>query len=322
MTEQNVIFIPPEMEEVPLFYFPSSNSLQRFLRKENVKIVDDLKKLSPEILEQIIYNKKKPYSELKQLILAIQDSKNPEIIFTQKDSVIVEEIADNLSYEEENEVVEEVKPIRNLNDLIEYINEFILELKENDKDIFLGRLGATIDEKPTKIVKICGKYKLSPDFVAQLIAAIVNEIKSDVGQNGRTILKKLLTDCNENLCPLTTEFLVYLTNNEYDIFLYPPSFYIRLFEKLFTEIPIFIENENNSKKLGKDALKMTRQIKNFLSSCSFPVSLTEVFKKVIFFNLTDQTTFNLFFEAIQSKKFSLIKSDKPNELFIEINEAI
>jgi hypothetical protein len=323
MDKQSIIYIGEDVQDIPLSYFPISNSLQSFLRREKVKIVGDLRELSPHIIEQILYNKKKPFSELKQLIVSIQENDSDEIVFDEAEVAVQEESkteSDHYLDDDIEEFEEEDHSLKTINDLLKFINEFVAELKGRDKDIFLGRLGANTDEKPVPMVQICGQFKLSPDFVGQTITALVNEISSYIGKEGKEILKKIKKDCFDAVCPLTPRFLVYLTNNQYNLFEYPPSFYIRLIEKLSPDIPIVLEDSSKKAKIGKEAVRLSNRIKKFLQDFYLPVSLGEVFNALESLSLVKDSSFETFFEAINSNKFNLIKAEKPNELLIELNK--
>lgn len=184
----------------------------------------------------------------------------------------------------------------------------------------MGRLGAVSDERVVKMSEISRKYKLSPDFVAQTIEAFTNEILTYIGQDGKKVLNKLYNDCFEAVCPLTPQFLVYLTNNDYNLFLYPPTFYIRLIGRLSSQIPILPEYKNKITKPEQDAVRMSKQIKILLKQSSVPISLTEVFKRITLHNFVEEDSAKFFFEAIQSVKFNLIKTNNPKEVFIELCE--
>lgn len=325
MSHRRIIHISESVEDIPMSYFPISNSLQRFLRKVKVNVVGDLRQLLPDTIEQISHNKKKPFSELKQLICSIQDNDCKEIIFNQEDNFNGHEsVVDNFALTEDLDEDEfnEISPIDNLSNLIEFINEFTSEIKGNDKEIFLGRLGATPDEKVIPMSQISGKYKMSPDFVAQTLTAFTNEISSSLGDDGNKVLNQIYCDCLEAVCPLTPSFLVYLTKNNYDLFLYPPAFYIRLIGRLSPKIPTLPEHKNKITKMGKGAIKISRQIILFLKEYHLPASLIEVYNRIRQSNLSVKDLDKLFFEAIQSVKFNLIETANPKEVFIELVEKV
>lgn len=319
MNNRTIIFIPEDAEDIPFVYFPISNNLQNFLRREKIKIVGDLNKISDEILGEILFNKKKPFSELKELIFAIQKTDSKEIIITEEENSL--EIVSETSYfsasDESEEFINEAEPLKTLNDLLKFFNDFAGEIKGIDRTIFLGRLGSNPDEKVVTMAKISGECKISLDFIAQLMAACINEINTTIGYEGDDILNKLRNDCYENFCLLTPKFLIYLTNNDYNLFLHPPAFYIRLIGLLSTEIPVLPEATDKIKYLKKDATKMSSQIKKILQNQVLPLALSDVFS-YLSSNFIDKNLTKIFFEAVQSPKFNLIQGDQPNELFIEL----
>ncbi len=201
-----------------------------------------------------------------------------------------------------------------------FINRFLEQISSIEKEILLDRFGGSNNDRVLKFEEIAKKHQITKEAAAQKFSKVYQKLKNRIGQSANSLIEKLKNDCLEAVCPLTPQFLVYLTDDEYNLFLYPPTFYVRLIGKLSPEIPILPEYENKITFLNERTGKIAEQIKTFLKDSSFPASLSEVFSYVTSSSLTEKDSAKLFLEAIQSARFNLIKTNNPKEMFIELRE--
>lgn len=338
MNERDIIFVSEDVEDIPTNYFPASGSLRSFFRKHQINLVGDLRTLLPQTIEEILNNNKKPFPELKQFIIAIQEKDSVEVILTKED--FVPEINAPSFYEEIEDIEEEIQPIRNINEwkqtdlsdesatpksknlnlpeLLNLINKFSDDLPQMEKDIFFGRFGGAPEEQILTFQAIGERQQITTENTYQKYLKVINWLKKKLENSAEDVLKKIYDDCFSAVCPLMPKFLVYLTNNKYELFQYPAAFYIRIFGALMPEIPILPEIENQVVTLKDEARKIETEIETFLESKHLPVSLSEMFNHLMTFKTNKETAEIDFFKAIQSARFHLIMTDKPNELFIEL----
>lgn len=205
-------------------------------------------------------------------------------------------------------------------DLINFINKFLGDLSSTEREILLGKFGGLPDEKVLSLEAIGLSHNITKEQVSSIATKATKSLRKLLEDTCDIISKKIYDSCFESVCPLTPQFLIYLTKNDYKLFLYPPAFYIRLIGKLSSEIPILPEYENKITSLDEDATKMSKQIKIYLKEFYIPVSLTDVFNRVASLTSEEKDSAKFFFEAIQSVKFNLIKTNNPKEVFIELRE--
>lgn len=296
------ISVPIAVRELQVNRFPFSVRLVNILKNKNITLLGDLEKFSYSQLKKTPNCGSKSITELQEFIAQIQENGAG--------------ISDKTS-----DLINSLPPQLNLNELLDFINKFIEQMPSAEKEILLDRFGGSPDEKVLKFEEIAKKHQITKELASQRYIKIIEKLKNRIEHSADNLFEKLKTDCLEAVCPLTPQFLVYLTNNDYNLFTYPPAFYIRLIGKLSSEVPTLPEFENKSGILKADATKVVKKIELFLRDFSLPASLSEVLHRVVSTSSVENDSGKIFFEAIQSAKFNLIKTNDPKELFIELSDV-
>lgn len=206
----------------------------------------------------------------------------------------------------------------NLPELMNSINEFSDDLPQMEKEIFLDRFGGSPDEQILTYREIGERQQITTENAYQKYLKVTNWLKNRLENSADDTLKKIYDDCFSAVCPLTPKFLVDLAHNKYEFFQFPAAFYIRIFSFLMPEIPILPEIENQVVTLKDEARKIETEMETFLRGKHLPVLLSKIFNHLMAFRTNRETAEIDFFKAIQSVRFNLITTDKPNELFIEL----
>ncbi|HEX8196383.1 MAG TPA: sigma factor-like helix-turn-helix DNA-binding protein, partial [Pyrinomonadaceae bacterium] len=205
-----------------------------------------------------------------------------------------------------------------LKELFDFINNFLADLPEIERGVLLERFGGSPIERVLTFEEISRNHQISPEYARQLLSKAIEKLKKQSGKTAGEAIERLIGDCLVAVCPLTPAFLIQITNNTYELFQYPPSFYIRLFGKLNSELPVLPEIKSRNSALSEDAAKLVERIKQYLKNCFLPVSLTEIFNRVMPHNENKEIVERVFFEAIQSPDFVIIESDRKDELLLEL----
>ena len=294
------ILVPILIKEIPINRFPFSVRLANILRVKNIIILGDLEKFSYDQLKKTQNCGSKTITELQQFVNNIQ-----------KDGI---QIGDKTSG-----TINPLTPQLTLNELLDFINDFVEQISSIEKEILLDRFGGSPGEKVTKFEEIARKHQITKELANQKYVKAIEKLKNRLENSTNNLFEKIRNDCLEAICPLTPQFLVYLTDNDYNLFLYPPAFYVRLIGKLSSDIPALPEFESKTSSLKEDAAKVAKQIESLLKESSLPLSLSEIFNKLTSLSVFNNDSDQIFFEAIQIVSFNLIKTNDPKELYIELS---
>lgn len=209
----------------------------------------------------------------------------------------------------------------NLWETLDFINTYLSKLSATERDILLDRFGGSFDERILTFEAIAGNHQISREKVYQIYQKTLNVLMVNLRPSSKEVLEKLYADCVSNICPLTPKFLIHLTNKDYELFQYPPGFYIRIFGVLLKKLPVLPEIKNTNIVVKENAKKIEKKIKSILQDNDLPLSLPNIFDRLVNENSDKESLETDFYEAIQSVAFNLIETKKPDELFLELRES-
>lgn len=291
--------VPASLKETPINKFSLSIKLVGILNKLGIENVGDFEKISFNDFTKVPFCTKQAKAEFRQLIFQIQNGEAQS-----------SKLPDKQIYIEPQTL--------NLSGVMDFINQFVSNLLSTDREILLERFGGLNDERVLTFERIANKHQIARERAYQIHLRTLTSLKNKLQHRAEDVLKKLNNDCLSAVCPLMPKFLVNLTNNEYELFQYPPAFYIRIFGVLLPELPVLPEIKNQNTTLRADAKKIEQEIKSFLENSPLPISLPEIFNRIMTYHTNKETAARDFFEVVQSAKFNLITTNNPNELFIEL----
>lgn len=293
-TKGGKIFVPQSIREISVKWMDVSVALKIVLGKLNVRILGDFEMIS---INEIKYKNlwKKDVKRLQSFITCIQQNAAPEELPDTIDTILATEL--------------------NLNDLLGFINKFLNELPDRERDILLDRFGGNCDEKVLTLEEIGEKFNVTRERIRQMESQSIKELKSRLTGIAEAALEKLNTDCLAAICPLTERFLIHLTQNEFSLFEYAPSFYIRLLSELSPTVPIFSQYQTTNQS-NKNVKQTRQQIKNLLDERIEFLSLAEVFNNISRQNAIGDWAMKDFFEAIHSNDFIIEPGDSADVLLI------
>lgn len=297
--EKEKIRIDSSVKDISISCLALSVRLTNVLRKLNVDTLGDLEKFSIQNIKQSKNIGKKTVEELRTFLNRIGQASNLE--------TLVGTIIENLPTE------------LDLNDLISFINRFLNGLPEREREIFLYRLGGTSDEKIFTLDEVGEKFALTRERVRQIEGNIIRKLNSRLTGISERALEKIKLASEMAICPVSVRFLIYLTGNNYEIFIYPPNFYLHLLKKLSPEIFIFAGNRTTVQST-KNVTELSKKIKSFLDEETHFLTLAEVFEQLNFYLVSNSFTINDFFEAIRDDDFVIENGDAPDVMLIATNK--
>lgn len=290
--------IPASLKQMPISEFSLPIKLAGMLSKLEIETIGDLEKISFQDFTQAPFCTTKEKAEFRQFIFQIQNGETQGLESSTQQSYFQLEALD-------------------LAGLMDFINRFLPKLPPIEKEILIDRFGGASNEQVLKFETIANKNQTSRERAYQIYVKTLSRLKEKIQHRAENTLEKLNDDCVSLVCPLTPKFLIHLINDKFELFQYPPAFYIRMFGALLPKLPILPEIKNQIVTLNADAKKIEREIKSILENSPMPVSLPEIFNRVMVYISNKETAESDFFEAVQSAKFNLIETNSPNELFIE-----
>lgn len=291
--------IPEPLKELRIDKFTLSIPLTIILNELGIRVVGDFEKISYRDFTNNSLCTQKEKSGLWELLFQIQNSEL-QVAKPPRQSYF------------------QLEPL-DLAGLMDFINRFLAKLPSLEKEILIDRFGGASDEQVLKFEAIANKYQTSRERAYQIHVKTLSKLKEKIEQRVEKALEKLSDDCITSVCPLTPKFLVHLTDKKYEIFQYSPAFYIRIFGAISPKLPVLPEIKNQIITLTANAKKIEQEIKSILENCAMPVSLPEIFNRVMIYSSNKEIGEGDFFEAVQSIKFNLIATNNSNELFIEPN---
>ena len=295
----NNFVVPVHLRKIRVDEFGLTDKLNSLLNKLHIKVVGDLESITYKDVTKTPFFTREADVEFRQFLTKLENFESQTIA-----------VYDN--------IVSIESTTFDLPDLMKFINEFSSKLPSLDREIFFNRFGGTNDERILTFEVIASNQQISRERAYQIYMRTLSKLKDKIRHHAADVFKKLYVDCLSAVCPLTSKFLVHLTNNEYELFQYAPSFYVRIFGISSKELPILPEIKNQNLNLEGEAGKVESKIKSILANSELPVSLPELFNRIMTDQLNGEKTERNFFEAVQSAKFNLIETDKPNELFLEL----
>lgn len=298
-TTSGKIFVPQSVKDISIKCFALSVRLENVLDSLNIKSLGDLEMFSVKEIKQTKNCGWKTQDELQSFIVRIQRTA----------------VADELP----EEIIEPLPTELDLNGLLNFINSFLIELPDRERQVILSRFGGTSEEKGFTLGEIGEKLGVTRERVRQIESKNIKEFKSRLTSVSDAVLQKLNDDCIASVCPLTTRFLIHLTGDEFSLFEYPPGFYLRLLSELSPDIPIFDKNQSVDHS-NKTVKKMRQEIKNQLDSKTEFLSLAEVFNRISYQFTTDNLVMKHFFEAVKANEFIIEPGDSPDVLLISTDK--
>ena len=303
----NRLFIPERYKEISLSRLPLSVRLNNVLAKADCKVLGDLQNLDFNEFRKTRNCGEKTVVELFEFIRRIQSSNAASA--DSRRAAAVEGAPDNQPLDV---LVKEL----NLLELLNFINEYIAELPTRDKIVLLDRFGGTSDETLLTLEEVGAKQQITRERVRQIQSKTLKKLKARLGQSADFALRQLHSECSNAVCPLTPNFLIYLTENDYSLFQFPPAFYIRILSELKAEIPVVPDGRFGVEQVTGKAAGVARQIEELFKEQSEPIAVADIFQQIIDFGATQHASENDFFEALQSDKF-VVTAGLPNQLFVE-----
>jgi DNA-directed RNA polymerase alpha subunit len=311
----NQLYVPQQLKEIPIAHFPLSVRLMNVLMRMEIQVLGDLQKLDFNELAKAQNCGNKTLAELNKFIAQIQNSGDAAT-----DGAMLVQKADQGS--SSGEFLDPYLRELTLSEMLVFINKFIDEIPTTKKEVMLLRYGATVDERTFTLEEIAGQQNLTRERIRQIQANCLKTLSARLQFIGKQALNQIYADCINAACPLTPQFLVFLTDNEFSVFQYPPSFYIRILADLKPNLPVFVESQPKSPtQLSSAARIIVRKIEYYLNERNGFVTLKEVFENVISYDEHSEKTINAFFEAIRATTFVIENGDSPNSLLISINRS-
>ncbi len=288
------MFIPQSAREISLECFALSVRLGNVLDQFDIKTLADLEKHSLKEIRQAKNCGGKTWNEFQTVLIRIQKASATDELPQESIKITPAEL--------------------NLNELLKFINRFLDDLPDREREIILGRFGGEAEAKVLTLEEVGEKFNVTRERVRQLESKNLKALKNGLTSVSESALEKIKTDCAAAVCPLTPRFLIYLTNDDFALFEYPPEFYLRLLNYLSPDIPIYTGVQTRpSNKITKE---MKPRIKTLLDEFTEFVSLAELFNRLSFQFASDGAVLMNFFAVIQSHEFIIENGDSADVLLI------
>ena len=309
--KEGKIFVPQSIREITVKSFVFSGTVEKIFDYLKINSLADFERYTFDEIKKAKKYSKKTIAELHNFIICLQQIASEEEMLAAADQLFPSKL--------------------NLNELLRFINGFLNELPDREREIIFDRFGNNQDEKILTLEEIGEKFSVTRERIRQMESQSIKELKSHLTGISEDALKKLTEDCVASVSPLTRRFLISLTGNEFSLFEHPPEFYLRMLNILSSEISVFFENQITSSANIKNK-KLLRQIKKLLGEQVGFLTLAEVFERVSIQNTSDDLNIKDFFEAIQTNNFIiapgdsadilLIKTDKNRLTMVEISRQV
>lgn len=297
--EKSKIVVSTEVKDISPDCLALSNRLAKILKNLEIYTLGVLENFSIREINKTKNFGRKTREELKQLVTRIQQAEKPEDLIETK--------------------IEELPSELDLNGLLAFTNKFVGELPEREREIFISRFGGGADEKIPTLEELGENFSVTRERVRQIESKNIKLLQNRLNGISENALEKIKLASESAICPLNIRFLTYLTDNDYDLFIYPPNFYLYLIKKLAPEITVFLENQDLPNIVGNTA-KLSKKIKSLLDEEVHFLMLAEVFERLHGCQNIADLTLNDFFEAIQGKNFIIENGDTPDVLLISTDK--
>lgn len=295
------IFVPENVKNISVNHINFSTRLINILCNLNIEKLGELEKFTFDDLKSVPRSGKDSIFELWQFVA-----------FKQKNADERKNLPEEL---EVNLPVETALSELSLNGLLKFINDFVGNLPEREQEVVLSRFGGAADERILMLEEIGEKLRVTRERIRQMESDNLKKLKKRLSGISENALEKIKSDIEAAVCPLTARFLIYLTGNDYALFVYPPNFYLHLLKKLAPEIFISAGSQTPVQST-KNVSQLSRKIKVFLDEQTDFLTSAQVFEQLSIRGMLDGYGINDFFEAIRNKKIIIENGDSPEILLI------
>ncbi|HEX8198564.1 MAG TPA: DNA-directed RNA polymerase subunit alpha C-terminal domain-containing protein [Pyrinomonadaceae bacterium] len=312
---ENCLYIPQKFKEVPLEQFSLSVRALNVLNKLEMLVLGDLQRLSFIELARTRNCGRKTVDELRKFVQQVQRAGDGESEGAKLRKLPKEDVAGEVDFK--------IPAIGlTLPELLAFINRFLDELPTNKKDVLLYRYGGGADERVLTLEEIAAQQNLTRERIRQIQAKEIKKLYGRLQYVAADVLNQIYAACLNAVSPLTPHFLVFLTKDDYSVFQYPPSFYVRILEELKSGIPVWVEKQTIPiSQLREKAAILSDRIKNYLETRHSFVTFKEVFENVMRHSESSEISVTDFFEAVCTSIFVIEPGESPDTLLISLNKA-